>query len=101
MTARARRSGGRSARHAARQNTTAKVAPYLVRTLDPVSMLADADLARIEDNAEIILSEVGVAFQDTPEALELWRQAGATVEGDLVKFPKGRSEEHTSELQSH
>jgi len=52
-------------------------------------MLADQDLARIEDNAETILSQIGIAFQDSPEALELWRRAGATVEGDLVKFPEG------------
>ncbi|MED5551472.1 MAG: trimethylamine methyltransferase family protein, partial [Actinomycetota bacterium] len=40
-------------------------------------------------NAEIILSEIGVAFQDFPEALELWRSAGADVDGDFVKFTKG------------
>jgi trimethylamine--corrinoid protein Co-methyltransferase len=36
---------------------------------------------------------VGIAFQETPEALDLWRQAGASVEGDLVKFPKGMCRE--------
>ena len=52
-------------------------------------MLDDAGLAQIESNAELILEEVGVAFQDTPRALELWRAAGADVEGELVRFPRG------------
>lgn len=52
-------------------------------------MLDEAGLTQIEENAEIILSEIGIAFQETPEALDLWRQAGATVEGELVKMPKG------------
>ena len=32
---------------------------------------------------------MGVAFQEFPEALDLWRAAGAEVDGDLVKFPPG------------
>jgi trimethylamine--corrinoid protein Co-methyltransferase len=52
-------------------------------------MLGEADLVRIEENAETILSEVGIGFQETPEALDLWREAGATVTGELVKFPRG------------
>jgi trimethylamine--corrinoid protein Co-methyltransferase len=64
-----------------------------VRNLPPVEMLDDAALSQIEANAETILAEVGIAFQETPEALDLWRQAGASVEGDLVKFPKGMCRE--------
>jgi len=69
------------------------VQPYLERKLAPIDMLGDADLAQIEDNAETILAEVGVAFQDTPEALDLWRRAGAEVDDELVKFPKGMCRE--------
>ncbi len=56
-------------------------------------MLDEAGLAQIEENAESILAEVGVAFQETPEALDLWRRAGADVDGELVKFPKGMCRE--------
>lgn len=63
--------------------------PYLERNLPPVEILDTASLEQIERNAEIVLSEVGIAFQDFPEALSLWREAGAKVEGDLVKFPPG------------
>ena len=67
------RGGGRAARRAARSESSVDTVPYLERTLEPVSMLDEAGLARIEENAETILSEIGIAFQETPEALELWR----------------------------
>ena len=86
---RGRRGGGRAARQAARRSTAHSISPYLVRTLPPVEMLDEAGLVQIEENAETILSEIGVAFQETPEALDLWREAGADVDGDLVRFPRG------------
>ena len=86
---RGRRSGGRAARQAARATATEATVPFLERRIAPVSMLDEAGLSQIEANAEIILSEIGIAFQETPEALDLWRAAGATVEGELVKMPKG------------
>ena len=63
--------------------------PFLERRLEPVEVLDEQGLQQIEANAETILSEIGIAFQDFPEALELWKSAGAQVEGDLVKFPPG------------
>lgn len=84
-----RRGGGRAARRALRSAGPEASRPFLERKLSPVEVLDEEGLVRIEENAEIILSEIGVAFQDFPEALELWRSAGADVDGDLVKFPKG------------
>lgn len=86
---RGRRSGGRAGRQAARSASRAATTPYLQRALPPVDMLDDEAYAQIEHNAETILHEVGVAFQDFPEALELWREAGADVDGELVRFPRG------------
>ena len=63
--------------------------PFLERRLEPVEVLDEEGLKQIEANAEIILSEIGIAFQDFPEALDLWRAAGAEVQGELVKFPPG------------
>lgn len=84
-----RRSGGRSARRAVRAAQGAQSIPFLTRRLAPVEILDEDGLAQIEENAETIMSDVGIAFQDFPEALELWRSVGAQVDGDLVKFPKG------------
>ncbi len=51
----------------------------------------EAGLAQIEQNAETILSEIGIAFQDFPSALDLLAEAGCDVDRDteLVKFPAG------------
>ncbi len=87
-TRRSRGGGGRAGRQAARSAPVIADA-YLERTLAPVNVLDEAGLSQIEENAERILNEVGIAFQETPEALKLWEAAGAQVEGDLVKFPRG------------
>ncbi|MDG2113050.1 MAG: trimethylamine methyltransferase family protein [Actinomycetota bacterium] len=86
---RGRRSGGRAGRQAARASSSAQTSAFLQRRLAPVEVVDEAGLAQIEDNAETILSDVGVAFQDYPLALELWREAGADIDGDLVRFPRG------------
>ena len=90
---RGRRGGGRAGRQAARASTSAAVRPYLERKLPPVDMLDDEGYAQIEENAETILSEVGIAFQEFPEALDLLRDAGADVDGELVRFPRGMCKE--------
>ena len=52
-------------------------------------MLDEDAYAQIEANADIILEEVGVAFQEFPSALALWKDAGADVRDEMVHFPKG------------
>ncbi|MDE0580129.1 MAG: trimethylamine methyltransferase family protein, partial [bacterium] len=84
-----RRGGGRAGRQAARAASQVLAAPVLERRLPPVEIIDEAGLAQIEENAETILAEVGVAFQDYPDALDLWRDAGADVDGQLVRFPRG------------
>ena len=46
-------------------------------------------MALIEENAEVVLQEIGIDFRDDPEALALLRDAGADVKGERVRFPKG------------
>jgi trimethylamine--corrinoid protein Co-methyltransferase len=88
-----RSGGGRAGRQAARAESSAETVAYLERKLPPVDMLDEEGLAQIEHNAETILSEIGIAFQDTPAALDLWREAGADVDGELVRFPRGMCRE--------
>jgi len=87
------RRGGRAARQAARAKRSSETAAYLERTLAPVEMLDEEGLVRIEENADTILAEIGIAFQGTPAALERWREAGADVDGELVRFPRGMCRE--------
>ena len=89
---RRRGGGGRHRRRAARA-VPVSAAPYLRRKLPPVEIVDTEDLEKIEHNAEVILSEVGIAFQDFPEALTLLRSAGANVDGELVRFPPGMCRE--------
>lgn len=84
-----RSGGGRAGRAASRAAAVVEAAPFLTRTLKPVELLSDESLEIIEHNADTILEEVGVIFRDYPQALTMWADAGATVEGDLVKFPRG------------
>jgi trimethylamine--corrinoid protein Co-methyltransferase len=46
-------------------------------------------LALIEHNADTVLEEIGIEFRGDPEALEIWKQAGADVKGERVRFPRG------------
>jgi len=84
-----RRSGGRAARQAARAHAHAQSIPFLTRTLAPFEVLSEEGLALLEENADTILAEVGIEFRGDPEALDLLRNAGAEVTGELVRFPRG------------
>lgn len=62
---------------------------YIKRTLPPFEVLGEEGLSLIETNADTVLEEIGIEFRDDEEALKLWRQAGADVQGERVHFPKG------------
>ena len=84
-----RRSGGRAARQAMRLAAHAEHVPFLTRTLPPFEVLGEEGLALIEQNADSILEQVGVEFRGDAEALRLLRDAGADIDGQRVRFPRG------------
>jgi trimethylamine---corrinoid protein Co-methyltransferase len=84
-----RRSGGRAARQAARQAAVVRAVPFLTRTMAPFEVLSTEGLELMEHNADTILERVGIEFRGAPDALELLRDVGADVEGELVRFPRG------------
>ncbi len=59
--------------------------PYIQRKLAYFDPLNEEDLVRLEAQVDWIFQDVGIAFRDDPEALELWRREGARVEGDIVR----------------
>ena len=83
------RTGGRAGRQAARARTHIAREPFLTRTLAPFEVLNDEGLSIIEQNADTILQEVGLEFRGDPDALHLLRDAGADVQGERVRFPRG------------
>ncbi|WP_206454938.1 trimethylamine methyltransferase family protein [Aurantimonas marina] len=82
--------GGASARRAARTQTGSgpKLA-YIRRALPEYEVLDEEGLALIEANADAVLEEIGIEFRDDAEALAMWKEAGADVSGERVRFPKG------------
>jgi trimethylamine---corrinoid protein Co-methyltransferase len=86
---RSRGGGGADARRASRTSTTVKHAGYIRRVVKPYEPFSDEQLELIEHNAETVLQEVGINFFEDPEALVMWKDAGAEVKGDRVRFPRG------------
>lgn len=84
-----RRSGGRAGRAASRASTAVPTPKYLTRDIAPYEIVSSDQLAQIEHNADTILEQVGIEFRNYPSALDLWRQAGADVDGERVRFPRG------------
>ncbi len=83
------RGGGGAARRAERTAVHFETAKYIERHIPNFEVLNEEALEVIEANAETILEEIGVNFVENPAALELWRQAGADVQGERVRMPKG------------
>ena len=84
-----RRTGGRAGRQAARLHAAVARVPFLTRALAPFEVLSEEGLELLEHNADTILEQVGIEFHDAPEAVRLFAEAGALVEGERVRFPRG------------
>ena len=81
---------GRAARHADRAVTRSPLtAPFIVRGIPTYDILGEESLLRIERAADRLLAETGLDFRDDPEALDLWKRAGAKVDGLRVRFEPG------------
>jgi trimethylamine--corrinoid protein Co-methyltransferase len=86
---RARRPSGREAKREARLRRTTAVVPYITRKIPYYEVLSEEGLALLEHNADTILEEIGIDFREDPEALQIWKDAGAEVSGERVRFPRG------------
>jgi trimethylamine---corrinoid protein Co-methyltransferase len=83
------RRSGRAARQTERAQKGGGLGrPYILRNIPTYDILSEENLQRIETAADRILAETGIEFRDDPEALDLWRKAGAQLDGLRVRFPK-------------
>src|SRR6476659_3739218 len=80
---------GRAARQSERLARAMDTVPYLTRTLQPVEVISTEGLVQIEENADTLLERVGIEIVNFPEATEIFRAAGADIEGQRVRFPRG------------
>ncbi|HET9600287.1 MAG TPA: trimethylamine methyltransferase family protein [Acidimicrobiales bacterium] len=85
------RAGGRAGRIQTRAAHAGDAhAPAFIRRQIPCyELLEEEGLALIEANADRILAEVGIEIRGDPVALGLFRDAGATVERERVRFDPG------------
>jgi trimethylamine--corrinoid protein Co-methyltransferase len=88
-TSRRTRGGGGAARRAERTTLRIETAKYIERNIPNFEILNDEALEIIEANAETVLAEIGVNFVNNPAALARWRDAGADIEGERVRIPRG------------
>ncbi len=86
---RRQRGGGRSAKRAARQQSQVADVAFIDRKIPYYELLDDAALELIEHNADTVLEEIGIEFKEFPEALNLFKAAGADIDGERVRFPRG------------
>jgi trimethylamine--corrinoid protein Co-methyltransferase len=82
---------GRAARQAARSAQAAHPAApaFIRREIPPYELLSEEGLQSVEDHADRLLAEIGMEIRDDAEALQLFRDAGATVTDNLVRFDPG------------
>ncbi|GHA42876.1 trimethylamine methyltransferase [Amylibacter ulvae] len=86
---RRRARGGGAARRAERSAVVIETARFIERNIPNFEVLNDDALDIILNNAEKVLEEIGVNFPDNPSALEKWAAAGANIDGDRVRIPRG------------
>ena len=83
------RGGGGAARRAERSAVSFETAKWIERRIPVFEILDEEALETIENGAETILEEIGVNFVENPAALELWRGAGADIDAERVRIPRG------------
>ena len=86
---RRRRGGGRAGAAARRGGEVIEQMPWSIPVLAdaPIEPMPPEGVEAIHEGAMRILEEIGVVFLN-PEALQILKQAGCKVEGELVKFDR-------------
>ena len=64
---------------------------YLTRKTPCYELLDEESLVALETQADWILAEIGIEIRGDEIALDLFRQAGATVDGNRVRFDPGHA----------
>jgi len=91
---------GRSARMQKRNKSTSITSSIFKRNIPLYSLLDVDELDAIEAQADWILKEVGVEFRGDEEALRLFKEAGADVQGECIRFDEGHAKELCSTAPS-
>ena len=81
----------RRSRSARRSDTSAakvvNASPFIQRRLPFYDVLDEEQIIKLEAQVDWLMQDVGIAFRDDPEALRIWKEAGANIDGDIVRAP--------------
>ncbi len=94
-----KRVGGRRG-HAETAGSNVIREPYIKRNIPLFSAWHDHEIEQIMARGEEILETVGVDVLHTPTALDLLKDAGAMIEGERVRMPKGLARKLISTVPS-
>ena len=83
----------RRTKRSALSKTIVSAPAYLTRKIPCYELLDEESLSALETQADWILAEIGIEIRGDEVALNLFRQAGATVTGNHVKFDPGHARE--------
>jgi len=67
------------------QGTANPASPYIKRNLPYFDLLAPDALQKLETQIDWLIENIGVEFREDAQALEIWKRAGADVQGTRVK----------------
>ncbi len=77
-----------------KRERTKLVAPaYIKRQIPYYEFLGEEGLVILEQQADWLMQEIGLEFRGDPEALRIWKKAGAEVKDTRVKLPEGMARE--------
>jgi len=79
----------RQSRGAAAECARQQAPAFLKRCIPAYELLDEEALLGLEQHAEWLLSEIGIEIREDPVALQLFREAGASVDGELLRFDRG------------
>jgi len=79
----------RQSREAAAECARQQAPAFLKRCIPAYELLDEEALLGLEQHAEWLLSEIGIEIREDPVALQLFREAGASVDGELLRFDRG------------
>jgi len=89
---------GASARISSNTSNTQQVST--ARSTPVFKLLDEAALEDLEKQADWLLANVGMEFRDDPVSIELFREAGARIEGERVTFEPGLARKICSQAPS-
>ena len=84
---------GRRRRRTADSPETPVIIAGLKREIPPYIIMSEEGLDIIDEKTDDLLQEVGVEFRGDDEALEIWKETGADVKGQRVRFDRGHVRE--------